>query len=92
MERGTKRYRRIDLKFAKKRRSSTRNNRKTSAIDCRGYISSFDVILFPKVWSLVSYDRSWFNLKGGLWNRGGSDDEQRRWWWNSGGSYSSFLG
>jgi hypothetical protein len=34
---------------------------------------------------------TWFNLKGGLWNRGGSDNGQRRWWWNSGGGYSSVL-
>jgi hypothetical protein len=30
---------------------------KTSVIDCRGYRSSFDVILFPMVWSLASHDR-----------------------------------
>jgi hypothetical protein len=32
---------------------------------------------------------TWFNLKGGLRNRGGSDNGQRRRWWNSGGGESS---
>jgi hypothetical protein len=34
---------------------------------------------------------TWFNLKGGLWNRGGGDEGQRRRWWNSGGGYRSVL-
>jgi hypothetical protein len=33
-----------------------RNNSKTLAIDCGGYRSSFDVILFPMVRPLVSHD------------------------------------
>jgi hypothetical protein len=54
-----------------------RNNDKTSAIDCGGYRSSFDVIPFPMVRSLASHDHTWFNLKGGVRNRGGGDDGQR---------------
>jgi hypothetical protein len=34
---------------------------------------------------------TWFNLKGGLQNRGGGDYGQRRRWWNSGGGYNSVL-
>jgi hypothetical protein len=63
-----------------------RNNGKTSMIDYRGYILSFDVILFPMVRSFASHDRHMVYLEGGgLWNRGGGDDGQQRRWWNSGG-------
>jgi hypothetical protein len=48
-----------------------RTNGKTSVIDCVGYRSSFDVILFPMVRSLTSHDRH--VVKGGLRNRGGGD-------------------
>jgi hypothetical protein len=34
-----------------------RNNGKTSVIDCGGYGSTFDMILFPRVWFLASHNR-----------------------------------
>jgi hypothetical protein len=40
----------------RKSHSSMRNNGKTSVIDCGGYISSFNVIVFPMVTSLASHD------------------------------------
>jgi hypothetical protein len=51
-----------------------KNNDKTSAIDCGGYISSFDVILFPMVRSLASHNWHVVYFEGRLWNRGGGDD------------------
>jgi hypothetical protein len=42
-----------------------RNNGKTSMIDYRGYILSFDVILFPMVRSLASHDRHMVYFEGG---------------------------
>jgi hypothetical protein len=62
-----------------------RNNSKTSVIDCEGYRLSFDLILFLWLGPLLLTTDMWFNLKGGLRNRGGGDDGQRRQWWNSGG-------
>jgi hypothetical protein len=41
-----------------------RNNDKTLAIDCGGYRSSFDVILFPMVRSLASHDRHVVSFAG----------------------------
>jgi hypothetical protein len=41
-----------------------RNNGKTSAIDCGGYKSSFDVILFSVVRSLASHDRHVVQFEG----------------------------
>jgi hypothetical protein len=38
----------------------TRNNGRTSAIDCGGYGPTFDVILSPRVGFLVSHDRTRF--------------------------------
>jgi hypothetical protein len=55
-----------------------RNNDKTSAIDYGGYRSTFDVILSPMVSSLASHGRMEFNLKGVLWNNGGSGKGHRR--------------
>jgi hypothetical protein len=40
-----------------KKAQSDEKQRKTSAIDYRGYRSSFDVILFSMVKSLASHDR-----------------------------------
>jgi hypothetical protein len=57
MARGTHRCHRMDSNFAGKVVASMRNNDKTSAIDCRGYILSFDVILSPMVRSLASHNR-----------------------------------
>jgi hypothetical protein len=68
-----------------------RNNSKTSVIDCGGYRSSFDVIFFLWLGHWLLMTDTWFNLKGGLWNRGGDDEGQRRRWWNSGGGYRSVL-
>jgi hypothetical protein len=51
-----------------------RNNGKTSAIDCRGYRSSFDLILFPLVRFLAPHDCTWFIWVGGLQKSGGGDE------------------
>jgi hypothetical protein len=45
------------LQVCRKSHNPMRNNGKTSVIDSEGYISSFDVILFPMVWSWASHDR-----------------------------------
>jgi hypothetical protein len=43
--------------FVEKVAAPMRNNDKTSAIDCSGYRSTFDVILSSMVKSLASHDR-----------------------------------
>jgi hypothetical protein len=46
-----------------------RNNGKTLVIDCGGYKLTFVMIHFPmvKFWLLTT--DTWFNLKGGIWNK-----------------------
>jgi hypothetical protein len=51
-----------------------KNNGKISAIDCRDYKSTFNMILFPRVGFLASHDRHGFIWAGGLWKRGGGDE------------------
>jgi hypothetical protein len=46
----------IHFKFAEKVIAPTRNNDKTSVIDCGGYRSSFNVFLSPMVSSFASHD------------------------------------
>jgi hypothetical protein len=43
--------------FTRKVTTPMRNNDKTSAIDCRDYRSTFDMILSPRVGFLASHDR-----------------------------------
>jgi hypothetical protein len=49
-----------------------RNNGKTSAIDGRGYRSTFDMILSPRVRSLASHD--WHGVSMG------KRTSEMRWW------------
>jgi hypothetical protein len=51
-----------------------RNNNKTSAIDCRGYISTFDMILSPMFRFWLLKIGTGFNWAGGIQKRGGSEE------------------
>jgi hypothetical protein len=50
-----------------------RNSGKASVIDCGGYGSTFDMILFPRVGLWDSHDRHGFIWAGEVRNRGGGD-------------------
>jgi hypothetical protein len=61
-----------------------RNNGKTLVIDCRGYGSTFDMILFPRVWFLASHNRHGVYLgrrtseKRWRQREGSGDDDETR--------------
>jgi hypothetical protein len=50
--------------FVGKVTAPTRNNGKTSVIECGGYRSTFDMILFPFIRSLASHDRHGVYFEG----------------------------
>jgi hypothetical protein len=71
----------MDFKYAGKVTALTRNNDKTSAIDCGGYRSTFNMILSPRVGFLASHDRHGVYLgrrtseKRWRWREGNNDDD-----------------
>jgi hypothetical protein len=67
------------LQVHRKVEAPMRYNGKTSAIDCRGYRWSLDVILSVMARVLTLTTGTWCNLVGEVWNSGGSDDDEKTW-------------